>query len=279
MLTILNRPAGDWLREEPTATVMRVAWRFSGPLYVTLGAAAALALLWRVLGGRRAVLLFVTGAGVSLGFELAGTTTGLPFGEYHYTPLLGYRILGLVPFPIPVSWFYMLIGCLTMVARRVPARDDSATRWRWALLAAAALVAWDISMDPAMVRTGHWVWGEGQHFRDAGLPAPILAFFTEGAFYGMPLSNWVGWLLSATLIARVMLLVAPPSLMAARLTQTRLPIALYVVNGIMPISLCLRDGLWWAAILGAAAMLIPVVLSTGMSLSARSALRASRSAL
>jgi len=261
MVTILNRPPGEWLHEEPAATVMRLGWRFSGPLYVTLGALAAVAHLAGVLGAGRAVALFFAGAGLSLGVELAGTTAGLPFGEYHYSSLLGYRILGLVPFPIPISWFYMLTGCLTMVARTCAPRDDAKSKWRWAALAGAALVAWDVAMDPAMVSTAHWTWGSGQLFRDAGLPAWLVAFFAGDAFYRMPLSNWLGWFLTGTVIARVMLAVAPPSLLAARLAPTRLPIALYVVNGIMPVALCLRDGLWWAAGLGSAAMLLPVALA------------------
>jgi hypothetical protein len=40
-----------------------------------------------------------------------------------------------------------------------------------------------------------------------------------------------------------------------------LPLVLYAVNGIMPVTLCIRDGLWWAASLGALAMAIPVVLA------------------
>jgi putative membrane protein len=259
MLTVLNGADPAWLAGEPQATVARLGWRYAGPLYVTLGAAAALVLLASALGRRRAALLFAAGAGISLGTELLGTTAGLPFGEYAYTPLLGYRIGGLVPFPIPLSWFYMIAGCLVIVARLTPARDDRRTAWRWAAAAGLLLVAWDVAMDPAMVRTGHWSWGDGQAFRDAGLPGAVVAFFTRDAFYGMPLSNWLGWFLTATVIARVMLAVAPPATIATRVAPSRMLVLLYLANGIMPVALCLRDGLWWAAGLGGAAMLIPAL--------------------
>ena len=45
------------------------------------------------------------------------------------------------------------------------------------------------------------------------------------------------------------------------MSPSRLPLVLYAANGIMPVTLCLRDGLWWAAILGAAAMALPVALA------------------
>ncbi len=243
MLMILNGPPGPWLQSEPSATVMRVAWKFSGPTYVTLGAIAAVLHTAWGFGARRAALLFVAAVGIALGTELLGTSTGFPFGGYAYTSLLGYRVLGLVPFPIPISWFYMLYCALALCARLLPARDDARTRWLWAAAAAAILTAWDVAMDPAMVRTSHWVWNE------------------PGVFYGMPLTNWLGWFGTGLVIARVMVAITPPSLVAERNAREWLPLALYAANGVMPIAICLRDGLWWAAALGAAAMATPLVVA------------------
>ena len=254
MLTIVNRPPGPWLLQEPAATVMRLAWTLSGPLYVTLGALAALALLMSWLGAGRALALFASATAVSLGAELLGTATGLPFGDYHYSGLLGYRVLGRVPFPIPLSWFYMLTGCLVAVARRNPNSNDRSA-WRWAAVGALYLVAWDVAMDPAMVHTGHWAWGRGDMFHAPGVPPVLAALFTAPAFYGMPLSNWLGWLLTATLIARVMLWIVPPTAVRRFVAPSRVPVVLYLANGIMPVALCLRDHLWWAAVLGASGML------------------------
>ncbi len=261
LTTFLKGPPGPWLLEEPNATIFRLGWKFSGPTYVVLGAIAALLHLVGRVGIRRALLLFVVGSSVALASELLGTSTQLPFGEYQYTPLLGYRILGLVPFPIPVSWFYMIAGSLAIVGRVLAARDDSRAKWRWALVGGAILVAWDVSMDPAMVKTSHWVWGDGDLFTRLALPAWIVAFFTKDVFYGMPLSNWLGWYVTGVVIARLMLQIVPPTLYAARVSPGWLLIALYAVNGIMPVALCARDGLWGAAVPGAAAMLIPIALA------------------
>lgn len=261
MVTVLNGPPGPFLTEEPNATIMRLAWKFSGPTYVVLGALAALAWAWGRIGLGRALALFAVASVVSLGAELLGTGTGFPFGDYKYTPLLGYRIAGLVPFPIPISWYYMILCCLAMLGRMATPDDSNSGKWRWAAIAGWILLAWDVSMDPAMVKTSHWVWGSGQIFRDLGFPAWAVSFFTKDIFYGMPLSNWMGWYITGTLIARIMLQLVPPSEVVRVFTTSRFPLVLYATNGIMPITLCVRDRMWWAAILGAIAMALPIILS------------------
>jgi putative membrane protein len=250
MVTILAGPPEPWLAEEPARTVMRLGWKFSGPTYVVLGALAALLHAASRFGGRAALGLLAVAGTISLAAELLGTSTGYPFGGYSYTPLLGYRILGLVPFPIPLSWFYMLYAALAVCARTMRPAESNGAKWRWALVAGLVLTAWDVSMDPAMVKTAHWLWKE------------------PGVFYGMPLSNWFGWILSGTIIARVMLAVVSPTRVADGLRESRLPLALYAVNGVMPIALCVRDGLWWAAILGTIAMAVPLAAALGLRPSA-----------
>lgn len=261
LTTFLKGPAPVWLAQEPNATVLRLGWKFSGPTYVVLGAIAALLHLGARIGWRRTLPMFVVASGVALCSELLGTSTQLPFGEYTYTTLLGFRIFGLVPFPIPISWFYMIVGSLTIGGRVLLARDDNATKWRWSLVAGLILVAWDVSMDPAMVKTMHWYWGDGDLFRRLALPTPVVAFFTKDVFYGMPLSNWFGWYGTGVIIARLVLIFVPPTMFATRISPTWLPTILYAVNGIMPVALCVRDDMLWAAVLGTIAMLVPVSLA------------------
>ncbi|MGQ0766604.1 MAG: carotenoid biosynthesis protein [Gemmatimonadota bacterium] len=261
MLTILNGPPSPFLAREPNATIMRIAWTWSGPTYVVLGALAALAHAAARLGLAKAAAIAATAISVSLAAELIGTSSGLPFGDYRYSGLLGYRIAGLVPFPIPISWFYMIYCCLALAGRRLHGDDGGRSRWNWALVAGLFLVAWDVSMDPAMVSTAHWMWGGPDAFRSLGFPEFVTTFFTRDVFYGMPLGNWFGWLLTGTLIARLLVSIVPPSTIVRNVSPSRLPVALYATNGIMPVAICLRDGLWWAAVFGAAAMAVPVLLA------------------
>ena len=50
------------------------------------------------------------------------------------------------------------------------------------VIAALALSAWDLSLDPRMVQDGNWIWHDG------------------GAYFGVPLSNFVGWVVTALLV-------------------------------------------------------------------------------
>jgi putative membrane protein len=244
LVTFLAGPPPAWLSEEPNATAYRIGWTYSGPTYVVLGAAAALAHMAARFGWGRAAAAFGLASLLALGSELLGTTTGFPFGPYTYTSLLGARILGKVPFPIPVSWAYMIYASLAILGRVLPGRDDWRTRAGWALAGGAILTAWDVAMDPAMSYvTKHWVW------------------HVEGAFYGMPWVNWVGWYATGVIVSLVMLAVIPPSAFATRVSPSRFPLALYAANGIMPVAMCFRAGLWWAAIGGLVAMGIPLAIA------------------
>lgn len=240
---LAGRPPA-WLATESSQRALRIGWTFSGPTYVVLGALAALAHAAARLGWRRATALLVAGSAISLAAELTGTSTGLPFGPYAYSSLLGWRVAGLVPFSIPLSWFFMVYCSLAILGRFLAPRDGLRTRLAWAALGGLTLTAWDVSMDPAMsFATAHWLW------------------HTRGFFYGMPLLNWFGWWLTGSIVAFAMVSIARPTRITASISPSTLPLWLYAINGVFPIAICLRHGLWWAAGLGALAMAIPVSLA------------------
>jgi uncharacterized membrane protein len=261
--TFLAGPPPAWLQTATSQAALAVGWRFGGPTCVVLGAIAGLLHAASRLGARRALAVFALGFAISLSAELLGTSTGYPFGPYSYTEQLGYRIAGLVPFNIPTSWFYMLYCSLAICGRLLRAREPSTgaaqrrEKWLWAFAAGLVLTAWDVSMDPAMVRTTHWLW----HLPPPAAMNPVERFVVGDLFYGMPLSNWLGWLLTGTIVARAMLAVVPPAAFARRVAPSNFPLVLYAVNGILPVTICLRHGLTWAALLGALAMLTPLALA------------------
>ncbi len=255
--TFLAPPAPAWLLTPANQRVAALMFRFGGQTTVVLGALAALLHASGRLGWRRALALFAAAFGISLGAELLGTSTGYPFGPYSYTTQLGYLVGGLVPFNIPTSWFFMLYASLAICGRLLPVADDARGKWRQAALAAVVLTAWDVSMDPAMVSTTHWLW-HLPDLRDASLLRRVML---SDLFYGMPLTNWLGWLLTGFVVARVLLAIVPPSDWAARVSPTGLPLALYAVNGVFPILVCAGRGMWWAAALGTIAMGVPLALA------------------
>ena len=255
--TFLAPPAPAWLQTPTNQRVAAFMFMFGGQTTVVLGAIAGLLHAAGRLGRRTAVWLFVVGFTLSLASELTGTTTGYPFGPYSYTTQLGYLIGGRVPFNIPTSWFFMLYASLAICGRVLRAGDDSRTKWRWAAIAALVLTAWDVSMDPAMVATTHWLW----HLPSLDGASPVRRIFLTGFFYGMPLTNWLGWLLTGFVVARAMLAIVPPTRWAARVSPSRLPLVLYAANGVLPLLICAGRGMWWAVVLGAMAMGIPLALA------------------
>lgn len=142
-------------------------------------------------GPRAAAALIAVATGGGLAIEALGVATGFPFGSYDYSGELGPKLLG-VPLVIPLAWTWMAWPAwlaavrLTSRAGSGPgSRADQHSLGRVAL-AAAGLAAWDLFLDPQMVAEGYWVW-LNQTPALPGLP-------------GIPVSNYLGWLLFAVLL-------------------------------------------------------------------------------
>ncbi len=132
--------------------------------------------------------------------ERVGTRTGLPFGRYHYTPALRPQVGG-VPAIVPLAWFAMAVpareaavSALAPIERRAEAGaapGTLATRARRVGLGAAALTAWDLFLDPQMVGEGYWRWAR------------------PGRYRGIPLSNYLGWFVTAVGVMAALELLLP----------------------------------------------------------------------
>lgn len=139
-------------------------------LVVLLFLAASVAAAWARSGPRFALSL--AGLAFLCGYasEVVGVATGFPFSEYFYTERLQPQLLD-VPIVIPLAWAMMAFP-----AWRIGELIGPTPALR-ALAAAGALTAWDVALDPQMVGIGYWEWPNG------------------GAYVGIPLVNFLGWLL------------------------------------------------------------------------------------
>lgn len=113
---------------------------------------------WRGLG-----LLAGLGA-YALVVESFAVATGVPYGRFSYSDVLGPPLFGLAPPTVLLAWTPLVLGCIAVTRR-----------W-W--LAVALLVVVDLVLDPAAVSLGFWRWDE------------------PGVYYGVPLINFLGWVLS-----------------------------------------------------------------------------------
>jgi len=103
---------------------------------------------------------------VTFGLEALGVATGLVFGAYHYSEVLGRLVVG-VPPVIGANWVLVVWGthaALVLCAPRLP----EALR---VVSVGLVCVAFDLVLEPVAIGLGYWVWAGGD----------------------VPLQNYVAW--------------------------------------------------------------------------------------
>src|SRR5690554_6641140 len=139
---------------------------------VTLALPSYIALV-RWLGPARGIALLLILSLLPLAVEAYAVATGVPYGRFTYSADLGYRVFGLVPWTVAFAYLPMLLGAVTL------AGAAAGTSWtRLVPVGTFVLLLIDLIIDPAVVHAGLWVWSAG------------------GAYYGVPVSNFAGWVLT-----------------------------------------------------------------------------------
>lgn len=137
-------------------------------------------------GWKKTGAFFLVSGVISYALEEIGVRSSWIYGAYHYSGMLGPK-LGHVPFLIPLAWF-MMIYPSWMLARALLRGVDLGSgvgMVAQAIIAAMVMTAWDTVMDPGMAAAGAWVWEQG------------------GPYFGVPLRNYAGWLLTTFLVYMV----------------------------------------------------------------------------
>jgi putative membrane protein len=196
--------------------VFQVSMANGGVGYIILGAAAVAIYAYRVLGVRQWLGFMLPALVLSLSSELLGTSTGFPFGHYQYLSGLGYKIAGLVPFTIPLSWFYL--GFSAYLLARAGLQNTRIAPWIQQVVAIALgsilLTAWDLVLDPAMTQTA----------------VPFWQFQEVGEFFGMPYRNLSGWIGTGVVFMTVAALIWEKKPLNVQRSQLLVPLTVYLVN-------------------------------------------------
>jgi uncharacterized membrane protein len=141
----------------------------------------------RDLGRARTGGFLLWGGVVALVAELVSTRIGIPFGLYRYTgDTRGVELfLGNVPLFCPLSFPFLAYGAFCLTRRALgPAWDSAPTgRTRTVVVSGVLMMLLDVVIDPAAVRGGQWFLGH------------IFDYPEGGIYFGVPLSNFLGWLL------------------------------------------------------------------------------------
>jgi uncharacterized membrane protein len=175
-------------------------------------------------GLKDAMAIFVICVVITFAMENLGSLTGWPFGHYHFEVGANLPHIGVIPLIVGPLWFgmgyfsWILAGTLLGAPPRPSSKLELLA---WPVVAAVVMTQWDVVMDPPLSTVSKaWIWHDG------------------GAHFGVPLSNYAGWLLTSWLFyqafaiylgCRVDRPVAPP----AREQLLRLTaIVLYLASGL-----------------------------------------------
>lgn len=142
----------------------------------------ALPSFWAVrrwLGWRDGIILIVVLGIYALAIEASAILTGFPYGHFGYSDLLGFRIFGLVPWTVAFAWTPLMLGAYAVAANLFDVRIVRV------LATTLIITLFDVVLDPGAVYLGFWQYEGG------------------GCFYGVPMSNFVGWLISGSIGAMI----------------------------------------------------------------------------
>ncbi|KYC44366.1 MAG: hypothetical protein APG12_01176 [Candidatus Methanofastidiosum methylothiophilum] len=110
----------------------------------------------------------------SMIIETIGVLTSFPYGSFSYTQSLGPKI-GVVPWTVSFGWVPLVIASWTLTERLI---NTETSILKKAVLGSVTITIFDLVLDPGAVALKFWVWSP------------------QGVYYNVPISNFVGWLLS-----------------------------------------------------------------------------------
>jgi putative membrane protein len=247
LLLVLPHP--EFIARLPELGRMAFRWAMTGggAVYMISGAIAMALYAYRNLGTWHTLSFMIPALSISLSAELLGTSTGFPFGQYHYLTGLGYKIAGLVPFTIPLSWFYLGLSAYLLASAGLKARFGNAKDWHIELgailLGSLLLMSWDFVLDPAMSQTTmpFWAWDQ------------------PGAFFGMPYQNFAGWFGTGVVYMSIATLLWRAKPKAWSQLPLALPLGIYLSNFAFAMVISLDSQIYLPICLGLLLGAIPAV--------------------
>ncbi len=227
-------------------TAMQLSMANGGVIDIIFGTIAVSIYAFRMLGWKTGLGFMLPSILISVSSELLGTGTGFPFGEYTYLNGLGYKIGGLVPFTIPLSWFYVGLSAY-LIARAGVGVSKNPTFLRQisaVALGAVLFTCWDFALEPGMSQTSlpFWFWQE------------------PGAFFGTPYQNYAGWYGTSALFMGVAALLWRNTKIEIERSHLNVPMIVYLSNFAFASGLSLGAGYVIPVCIGFIFGVIPMLL-------------------
>jgi putative membrane protein len=131
------------------------------------------------LGKKRGTWCLVALGLFAISIETFALITGWPYGEFDYGNKIGGCVFGYVPWTVPFAWTPIMLAAYTLSSYWTKGTARI-------FLAGALTVVFDLVLDPGAVAQDFWKYKNG------------------GFFYGVPLINFFGWVLSGTIGAAIL---------------------------------------------------------------------------
>lgn len=214
-----------------------------GAVYMISGALAVSIYAYRNLSLWHWLTFMLPALAVSTGAELLGTSTGFPFGEYHYLSGLGYKLAGLVPFTIPLSWFYLGFSAYLLAYMGLVGLGKLRVLGAIAF-GSLLLTAWDFVLDPAMSQTTmpFWAWDQ------------------PGAFFGMPYQNFAGWFGTGAVFMAIAAVLWKAKPLETSKIPLGLPLSIYLSNFTFAMVISIDSKIYFPIWLGLLLGVLPALL-------------------
>jgi putative membrane protein len=137
-------------------------------------------------GWKDALALLAICVVITFAIENIGVATGLPFGHYHFEVGSDLPHVGAVPIIVGPLWFGMgyfsWVVATTLLGGAQARLNRNAEFFALPIVSAFVMTQWDLVIDPPNATISKaWIWHDG------------------GAHFGVPLSNYLGWLLTSWL--------------------------------------------------------------------------------
>lgn len=154
------------------------------------------------LGWKKTVCFSVVGYLISFLSELSSINTGFPYGWYYYIDATKDRELWIAGVPFFDSISYVFLAYCSYATALLVVSPAKSRRWDFVVLETRAIrrslsvlflgslfqVFLDIIVDPVALQGRRWFLGQ------------IYGYHEQGCHFGVPLSNYIGWLVVSALM-------------------------------------------------------------------------------
>lgn len=209
-----------------------MTWLVTRP-YITAFVVAFVVLASRRMGWRRTLGWLFTGYGIALISEASSIRIGIPYGlyAYRYDQLAGDPLVFGVPLWDSLSYPFLIYAGWSLASWR----DRLGPPWRVALLGAFFTMLLDMMIDPVARLGDRWFLGQ------------IYEYAHPGWYFGVPVSNFIGWFLVPWLVitANLGLWRLPVFQRTRPLTPpSRLDLGFYLGIALFNIAIAFAIGAW-----------------------------------